>query len=143
MLYKLLLLTGLILFSISIYHLKESIAFIDRGERALGTVTLLDEDDEGSYTPVFTIKTNEGMEVFYRHPASTNPPSWHVGDQATFIYDPINPRSAKLMGYFWLFNWAIVFMAMAVPLIIIGVGHLVLNPAIRAKNEEIVSHHIK
>ena len=125
--YKLLLLTGFILLSLSVYKLKQSVDFINKSEQTTGTVTFLEESD-GAYSPVFAVKTKDNGEIIYHHPAATNPASWAVGEEATFLYDPEAPHSATMIGYFWLFSWAIVFMAIAIPLLIIGGGYLLLNP---------------
>lgn len=125
--YKLYLLTGLLLLAASLYKLKQSVDFIGRSERALGTVTSLDESD-GAYAPVFAIMTKENEMLIYHHAAYSSPSSWDVGEKATFLYDPANLRSVRMMDYFWLFNWAIVLMAIAIPLIMAGAGYLLLSP---------------
>jgi Protein of unknown function (DUF3592) len=133
MLYKLCLLTGLILLVVSLYKLKQSIDFIRRSERAIGTVTSLEESD-GAYSPVFAVKTKENGQIIYHHAAASNPADWVIGEEAVFLYDPENPRSARMMSYFWLFDWAIVLMALAIPLMIAGGGYYLLNPLIRLQN---------
>lgn len=128
--YILYLLTGLILLAISLYQLKQSLDFIHRSERAIGTVTSLEEND-GAFSPVFTVKTKEGDQIIYHHPFSSNPASWAIGEEATFLCESGSSPSAKMMSYFGLFDWAIVFMAIAVPLIVIGAGYYLLRPLVR------------
>jgi hypothetical protein len=130
MLYKFYLLAGLILLAASLYKLKESVDFISGSERAIGTVTSLEEDD-GTYSPVFTVKTKENDQIIYHHAAASKPASWDVGEEAIFLYRPENPHSATMMSYFWLFSWAIVLMAIAIPLIIVGGGYYFLHPLTR------------
>lgn len=130
MLYKLYLLAGLILFIVSLYKLKQSIDFISISERAIGTVTSLEEID-GAYSPVFTVKTKENGQIIYHHASASNPAGWDVGEEAIFLYNPQNPRSATLMSYFWLFSWVICFMVIAIPLIIVGGGYYFLHPLVR------------
>ncbi|MBC9909728.1 DUF3592 domain-containing protein [Chitinophaga varians] len=125
--YKLYLLTGLILFAFSLYKLKQSVDFIQGSERAVGTVTSLEESD-GAYSPVFSVKTKENDEIIYHHPSASNPAGWAVGEEAIFLYDPKNPHSATMMSYFWLFSWAIVAMAAAIPLMIVGAAYYWLYP---------------
>lgn len=136
--YKLYLLTGLILLATSIYKLKQSIDFIGRSERTIGTVISMEEND-GAYSPVFAVKTKEHGEVIYHHAAASHPPAWDIGEEATFLYDPGNPQSATMMSYFWLFNWAILFLAVAVPLIIIGAGYYLLRPLIALPGGAVVA----
>lgn len=128
--YKLYLLTGIILFAVSLYQFKQSFDFIGRSERTVGTVISL-EDNDGAYSPVFAVKTKENGQIIYHHAAASNPAAWDIGEEAIFLYDPGNPHSATMMRYFWLFNWAIVFLAVAVPLIIVGAGYFFLSPLIR------------
>jgi len=129
MLYKLCLLTGFILLTVSLYKLKQSLDFIRRSEQAIGTVTSLEESD-GAYSPVFAVKTKESGEIIYHHAAASKPADWAVGEEAIFLYDPGNPDSARMKSYFWLFDWAIVLMALAIPLMIAGGGYYLLNPLI-------------
>lgn len=125
--YKIFLLTGIVLLFVAGYQLKGSIDFIHRSERATGRVTALEMFD-GAYSPVFTLQTENGILVEYRHAAASNPPAWDVGEEVMFLYDPENPGSPRMMRYFWIFNWTLLWTAIAVPLIIIGGGHLLLRP---------------
>lgn len=125
---------GILLLSISLFKWKQSIEFINVGERAIGTVISMEEDD-GAFSPVFIIETRQQEQVVYHHPVSTSPPSWEVGEEAIFLYDPVNPQEVKMMNYFGLFNWAIVFMGLAIPPIIIGGGYFLFRPLIRTKEE--------
>ncbi|MBO9731463.1 MAG: hypothetical protein J7623_22675 [Chitinophaga sp.] len=132
--YKLYLLTGLILLAISLTLLKQSIDYIGRSERAIGTVVSMELSD-GAYSPVFEIKVKKHPPVVYELPASSNPPSWHIGEQATFLYDTEKPDEVRMMSYFWIFSWTIVLMAIAIPLLIIGGGYFFLQPRIEKVNE--------
>ncbi|MBV8252350.1 MAG: DUF3592 domain-containing protein [Chitinophaga sp.] len=134
--YSLFLITGLILLAVSLQQLKQSIAFINSSERTTGIVTSLEEDD-GAYSPVFAVQT-KGGQIMYRHAYATNPSAWHIGEEANFLYDPQNPGSPRMVGYFWIFNWSIVFMAIAIPLIIIGAGYFLFNKLSRRANENYV-----
>lgn len=132
--YKLYLLTGLILLVISLSLLKQTINFIGKSEKAIGTVVSLEADD-GAYSPVFEIKIKEHLPVVYELPAASNPPAWDIREQATFLYDRENPEEVRMMSYFWLFNWTIVLMALAIPLLIVGGGYFILQPRIKEVNE--------
>lgn len=127
MMIKLCLLTGILLMAASLYKLNQSLDFIRNSERATGTVTSLEMND-GAYSPVFTVRTKDGTALIYHHAASTKPASWQVGEEAVFLYDPAEPGSLRLMRYFWIFNWSIILMALAVPFIIGSVGYYWLHP---------------
>lgn len=124
--YRLSLLTGFILLAVSFYNLEQSLSFIGRSERATGTVTSFEEVD-GAFAPVFTITTKDDSQIIYHHASASNPAAWDIGETAIFLYDPQNPGSARMMKYFWLFSWTIVFMAMAIPLLFIGGGYILFN----------------
>jgi hypothetical protein len=134
MLYKLYLLAGLILLAVSLYKLKQSVDFINRSERAIGTVTSLEEID-GAYAPVFTVQTKENGQVIYHHASASSPAGWDIGEKAIFLYSPDNPGSTTMMSYFWLFSWAIFFMSIAIPLMIVGGGYYFLHPLLRGPDK--------
>lgn len=140
MLYRIFLLTGIVLLLVSLYILKQSVDFINKSERGTGTVTSLEEID-GAYSPVFTVTTKENVQVVYHHAAATNPSAWNIGEEAIFLYDPANPASVRMMSYFWIFNWSLLFMVAAVPLIIIGAGYFLLSPLINRPQENNIHFH--
>jgi len=135
MLYKIYGLTGILLLLLSFYQIKRSLDFIDRGQRTTGTVTSLEEID-GAFSPVFTLKTNEGAPVRYHHAAASNPSAWAIGEEAIFLYDPANPQSAKMLQYFWLFNWALLYGVIALPMLIFGAGYFWLRPLLRVRQSD-------
>ncbi|MGE7777239.1 DUF3592 domain-containing protein [Chitinophaga sp. NPDC101104] len=135
MLYKIYLLTGIILLLVSFYQLKRSLDFIGRGQRTTGTVTSLEEID-GAFSPVFTLKTGGDAPVRYHHAAASNPSAWAIGEEAIFLYDPADPQSAKMLQYFWLFNWALLYLVIALPLLIFGIGYFWLRPLFRARRSD-------
>ena len=124
--YSITLTTGIILLVISLFILKESLAFLRTSERAIGTVIELekiDGSDGDTFKPIFKFKTSLNQEITYRHISSSNPPGWEVGEEAIIAYDPNNPSVARLLTYFGTFSWSIVLMAIAMPLIVIGGGY--------------------
>lgn len=132
--YKISLLTGLILLTASLYKLNRSIDFIGRSEQATGIVISLEDDGDGAYSPVFVVKMKEN-EVIYNHPVANGPPTWDIGEEAIFLYDPGDPDSVTMKDYFLLFSWAIVFMAIAIPLIIVGLGYYLFSPLMRLQGK--------
>ncbi len=123
--YKLLLLAGLILLAFSIYKLRQSLNFIAGGRHVIGRVIAL-EDVDGAYAPVFAVKADSHREIIYHHASATGPASWEIGEEAIFLYSPAFD-DVRMLRYFWLFNWTIVSIAVAVPMLIIGGGYLVLR----------------
>ena len=111
---------------ISLFILRESLAFIRTSERAVGTVIELEKvagSDGDTFKPIFKFKTALNQEIIYRHISSSNPPGWKIGEEVTIAYDPNNPSVARLLTYFGTFSYTIVLMAIAMPLIVIGGGY--------------------
>ncbi|RFS21866.1 DUF3592 domain-containing protein [Chitinophaga silvatica] len=133
MVYKLMLVVGVIFLAISIYEFKRTIDFLGKSTRAIGTVTSLEEND-GAYSPIFEIEIKNDNPVTYCLPAASNPSAWVVGEKATFLYDPQHPDSPRMMSYFWIFSWSLFFIAIAIPLIIFGSGYFLLNPMLRSND---------
>lgn len=130
MFYRILLILGIALLLIASVILKQSLAFVARSERAIGTVTELEafsDDEDDALSPVFKIITKDNQEIIYRHNFSTSPPSWDIGEQATFLYDPLHPAAVRLSTYFGVFGWSVVLMGLAVFLMTIGGSYFLLR----------------
>jgi hypothetical protein len=124
--YSVTLIAGIIILVISLFLLKEALVFLRTSERAIGTVIKLEKinnSDGDTFKPIFKFKTNLNQEIIYSHIASSNPPAWSIGEEATIAYNSNNPSSAKLLTYFGSFGYTIVVMAIAMPLIVIGGGY--------------------
>ncbi|SHE52968.1 DUF3592 domain-containing protein [Pedobacter caeni] len=126
--YRISLVAGIILLIVSLFILKESLAFVAHSERAIGVVIEIEKisiDDGPSYSPVFQIITKNNEEIVYRHLHSSNPPGWTIGEKATFLYAPDDPDgSVRIFTYFGLFSWTIILMAFAIPLTIVGGSYI-------------------
>ncbi|MET4141019.1 DUF3592 domain-containing protein [Pedobacter sp. UYP1] len=126
MYYRITLIFGVILCFASLFILSESLTFLKNSERATGTVTgleLLHDSDGDTYRPVFAIKTKNNQVFIYKHTSSSSPASWKVGENATFVYDPKRPDSARLFTYFGIFSWTIVLLCISIYLMVIGAGY--------------------
>lgn len=126
MVYNIILLAGLILFGISLYFLKKSLDFLKSGTRTTAVVVQLHEksDSDGrTWAPVFEYKTHQNQKIRYNYPISSSPAAWTVGEEAAVVYDPNNPENAKVLTYFGTFGRAVIFMAIALPMLLIGGGY--------------------
>jgi hypothetical protein len=124
--YTLTLVVGITLVVISLLILRESLAFLRRSERTVGTVIELvkiNGSDGDTFKPIFKFKTSLNREIIYEHFSSSNPPNWKIGEEAIIAYDPNDPYVARLLTYFGTFRWTIVLMAIAMPLIVVGGGY--------------------
>jgi hypothetical protein len=146
MVYRVLLTIGILLFLVASVILKQSLAFVAGSERATGTVIKLEAfsgDGGDSYAPVFKIVTSKNQEIIYRHSISTSPASWDIGQQATFLYDPVHPSDVRLSTYFGVFNWSIVLMGAAVFLLTTGGSYFLLRrylqvPCLDEKGDHVI-----
>ena len=128
------LVPGICLLLVALYILKGSLDFIDKSERAVGKVTGWSEisgDGGIAYAPVFTILTRSGHEIYYTHTSASAPPSWEMGEEAEFLYDPADADSARILTYFGLFSWSIVLLGAATFLITYGGAFYILSAYLR------------
>jgi Protein of unknown function (DUF3592) len=86
--------------------------FVAGAERTTGTVIDLsrktDSEGEVAYYPVVRFTTAEGRTVEFVSSSGSSPASKSEGDRVEVLYDPDDPRDAKLSGFFdlWLFPLA-------------------------------------
>jgi hypothetical protein len=125
--YTITLIAGVLILISSLFALRESLEFLRSSERAVATVMDLehvqDSDGDITFKPIFKFTTNLNQEVIYRHHSSSKPASWQFGEQATIAYKASDPSDAKLMTYFGVFNWTVILMSIAMPMIVIGGGY--------------------
>ncbi|MCG2613476.1 DUF3592 domain-containing protein [Terrimonas sp. NA20] len=125
--YTVTLVAGILLLISSLFALRESLEFLRNSERAVATVIDLEHikgsDGDITFKPVFKFITNSDQEMIYRHHSSSKPAAWQFGEQATIAYNAAKPSEARLMTYFGVFNWAIILMSVAMPMIVIGGGY--------------------
>ena len=126
--YYVLLAAGIFCLLVALLQLKQSLDFIHNGVLTTGVVTSFADDGE-SLSPVFSVTVND-THITYEHPVATSPPSWHIGEEASFIYDPMEPGQVKMRGYFWLFNQVIIWMTISILLSVPAIGYIVLNKLI-------------
>ncbi|WP_158618011.1 DUF3592 domain-containing protein [Chitinophaga lutea] len=123
--YNTALIAGILLLVASCFTLNHSLTLLRSGEKAVGTVIMLEKStdtDNESVTPIFRFTTRSNEEYTFGHIVSTDPPAWDIGEKGTIIYDPANPSQAKLLTYFSVFSETIFCVAFALPLIVFGGG---------------------
>jgi hypothetical protein len=124
--YTIALTVGIIIFIISLVLFRQSIDFIQNGNRTTATVIELEKisDSDGTtYKPIFKFKTFTNQEIIYKYHTSSLPATFDVGEEVTIVYKTDNPNNAKILTYFGLFIWTIVLMSISMPLIVIGGGY--------------------
>jgi hypothetical protein len=98
--------------------------FIGKAQEVKGTVIQMvySEDSEGGggYAPIYQFKTLEGQDIEIQDGLSSNPPRFKVGQDVKVLYDPENPRNARLNKWLNLYFLPILFGGLGV--IFGGVG---------------------
>lgn len=133
--YSITFIIGIVFLSFSVSYIRKAISFVNKSEKAVGVVTSVvkESDNDGGYTyrPIFTFQTGRNQEVTYRHTVTSSPASWKEGEEATIIYNPDNPKEARLYTYFGVFGTAVVLMAIAMPFLVIGGGYFLSGFVLR------------
>lgn len=107
---------GVVALLVSAGVLVWTIQFVARAERATGTVTevVRETDSEGDdvFYPVVRFTTPEGAEIEFKSSSGSAPASHSEGDQVDVLYDPDDPDDARLSGFFDLWLFPIVGLAL-------------------------------
>ena len=92
--------------------------FAARAQQVKGTVDHMKfrhDSDGGGYAPVFQFKTLSGESIQIAEMIYSNPPQFHAGQVVDVLYDPKNPKRARINKGFNLYF---------VPLLLVGMGLL-------------------
>ncbi|MNU24531.1 hypothetical protein D3C71_128560 [compost metagenome] len=125
--YYLTFFAGLIILFISILFLGKSVRFQDNGIRTTGKVVeiFVNEDSDGdTYSPVFEFTDIQQRVIRYKYYVSSSPAAWDLGDEATLVYNPDNPKEVKICTYYGLYGTAVTLIAIAMPFLVIGGGYI-------------------
>ena len=124
-------LIGVLLLFGSLYFFSTSISFIKTGTRTIATVEELVKESGGkgksTYRPIFRFTTITGKEIYYPYKVASSPPDWAVGEKATIVYKVADPENPMVLTYFGAFGWAIILLAIAIALLIIGGGYYIFE----------------
>ncbi|GAB3956311.1 hypothetical protein GCM10028805_45780 [Spirosoma harenae] len=124
-------LAGIILLLGSLYLINDSIQLIKTGNRTIAVVEELIKENrkKGKYTyrPVFRFTTITGREIHHSYKVASSPPDWQVGEKATIVYRTDAPENPMILTYFGAFGWAVILLAIAAVLLILGGGNYVFT----------------
>ncbi len=98
---------GLLLLAGAGYLFFDNRAWLARSVEAQGEVIELvaARDGDGGnvlFAPKVRFQTADGKSVEFQSSLRTNPPAYAVGQRVKVLYDPDNPGSASLAGFFSL-----------------------------------------
>ncbi|MBO9731462.1 MAG: DUF3592 domain-containing protein [Chitinophaga sp.] len=128
--YSIFIIIGSLLLVAAVASMKNRMAFLNKGERAVGTVVNLEKrkDDEGEfYYPVFEVRTRQQERMEYKSSGGSSFPLWKVGDTRNFIFIPGKPETLVHLSYWKLFGWSLILMSVSVDLLMIGAGYFLLS----------------
>ena len=132
--YAITLILGIILLIGAFVVFRQSMEFIQNGNRITATVIELEKITSRkrvTYKPILKFKTFTNQEIIYRHHTSSSPASFDIGDEVPIVYETENPDNVKILTYFGSFLWAIVLMSISMTLIIIGGGYFFTQQFLR------------
>lgn len=87
---------GLILIGIAYFLWMRMRAFIATARSTKGTVIRLVSDSEGAVAPVFKFTASNGDVIEQEDKIFSNPPAHRLGEFVDILYDPNNPRNARV-----------------------------------------------
>ncbi|MGH3116925.1 MAG: DUF3592 domain-containing protein [Gaiellales bacterium] len=106
------LVLGVVFLVVAAVTLVLTLRFVAGAERATGTVIDLsrETDSEGEvvFYPVVSFTTAEGRTLEFRSSSGSSFPP-QPGDRVEVLYDPDDPKDARLSGFFDLWGLPIVF----------------------------------
>lgn len=82
------------------------------------------EDNSGAYYPNVTFQPEDSRPISFTDGVGTSPARYRAADEVQVIYNPDNPREARINSWFHLWLGPLIFVVVgAVPLLI----NLLLN----------------
>jgi hypothetical protein len=92
--------------------------------RTTGKITMvesrIDSDREEHFFPHFTFSKPDGTIVEIASDVGTNPSDFEVGEQVPVVYDPGNPKNAKIATTFQIYGFSMVLGIVGTVLIPFG-----------------------
>ncbi len=113
----------------SFYFYKKTERFLAQAQATQGQVvemvTSRSHDSNDTYAPMveFTNPATNSRQRF-RHPVSSNPPSYSVGEPVTVLFDPHNPSDARIDSGIWNYALAMMCGAASALFFLITLSHL-------------------
>jgi len=75
----------------------------------LENIRRTDNEGQPCYHPRFAFETPDGREMVVESSFGTNPPSFRPGQQVVVLFDPSEPKDARINTFAQLWGVAIVF----------------------------------
>lgn len=79
------------------------------------------------FAPVVRFQTMEGRTVEFESSLRSNPPAYRTGQTVSVFYDPDEPRSATIKGFFSLWLMPVILGFIATVFLIVGTAMVVMS----------------
>lgn len=91
-------------------------------------VRVRDSDNTGyMFAPVVRFKTVEGNTIEFESSFRSNPPAYRTGQSVSVLYDPAEPRSAAIRGFFSLWFVSLILGLIGSVFMMVGTAMVVLS----------------
>ncbi|WNJ18346.1 DUF3592 domain-containing protein [Pontibacter sp. G13] len=125
-LYALLLLIGLSLAGFAMKQYQKTYALLTEGVRTTAIVSGFAQDSEGLEAPEFRFKA-KGKTILVQSGIYSSPPAYELNEEVPIVHDANNPREYRVIGYWGLYRWTIILLAIAGPFLVIGGGYFLFR----------------
>jgi hypothetical protein len=127
------LVTGIALLINAVRHWMQTRLFLAGAHEVPGEVVELkrewshggDSDETETYRPVVVFKTRTGRQERFESMASSNPPSYAVGEQVRVLYHPQLPLPPRIRAFGDLWFPAVLFAGLGLAFTAVGAGLLI------------------
>ena len=137
---------GLLFLIIGISSFLDTRSFLKESLVANGTVIDLiasSGSDSITYKPMVEFKTINDQFITFTSSTSSNPPSYHTGEEVEVLYDPNNPNDAKISSFFSLWGLATVLFLMGSVFFSIGFVPFLLGIFNGKKEQELKENGVE
>jgi len=100
--------------------LRETYVFLRTATRSMGKVIAIIEDDNDSSYPVVKFQLPDGEPMRFAGQVGSTPPAYQVGQSVEVLYNPEQPRSARIRSFLELWFVATLFTSMGGLFLLIG-----------------------
>ena len=123
-------------FSHGIYSFVKTKNFLLKAVKTQGKVLDLKEYSSGDgvvYRPVFSFMDNAGNNHIIHSTQGSNPPRYGIGDSISILYEPEEPKDAKINSFFNLWLYSIIGGFCGIICVFMGLLYLSVVPVITRK----------
>ena len=105
-----------------------TLVFLKTAIPASGTVVELlpvKSDESTTYQPLVTFNDKKGTKIEFASGNSSNPPSYDVGEKVEVLYNPINPKNAKIKGFYTIWLGGVILAVAGAIFFTVGISFFI------------------